>query len=199
MIDEIGTEAEAAAARTIAQRGVQLLATAHGGCLDNLVRNPSLVDLVGGVVSVTLGDELARLRGGRKSARERAGPPTFDAAVELIDRDICHVYVDVGGAVDRVLAGGNAGGELRIRRPDGSLAALPGGADAADVEAVLAGREPPGGGAGPGVGGGWDEAWLGAEAGNQAEAAPTAPAPTAQAITRAAVGTERKPPNERRT
>ena len=74
VIDEIGTDDEAAAARTIAQRGVQLIATAHGGCLDNLVKNPSLSDLVGGVVSVTLGDDEARRRGGRK-IRPRTGRP----------------------------------------------------------------------------------------------------------------------------
>jgi hypothetical protein len=83
VIDEIGTELEAAAARTIAERGVQLIGTAHGNTLDNLMLNPTLSDLIGGIQSVTLGDEEARRRGTQKSVLERKAPPTFDVVVEI--------------------------------------------------------------------------------------------------------------------
>src|SRR5205814_2137319 len=87
VIDEIGNELEAAAARTIAERGVQLVATAHGNTLDNLILNPTLSDLVGGIQTVTLGDEEARRRGTQKSVLERKAPPTFDVLVEIQDRE----------------------------------------------------------------------------------------------------------------
>ncbi|EFJ43037.1 hypothetical protein VOLCADRAFT_66371 [Volvox carteri f. nagariensis] len=106
VIDEISTLAECTAARTIAQRGVQLVGTAHGGRLENVIKNPSLADLVGGIQSVTLGDEEARRRGVQKSILERAAPPTFDVAVELEERGRWRVHLDVGGAVDAILAGG---------------------------------------------------------------------------------------------
>eukprot|EP00967_Tisochrysis_lutea_P158619 scaffold324825_cov638-Tisochrysis_lutea.AAC.2 len=83
VIDEIGTELEAAAARTIAERGVQLVGTAHGSALDNLIKNPTLTDLIGGIQYVTLGDEEARRRGSSKSILERKAPPTFEVAVEI--------------------------------------------------------------------------------------------------------------------
>jgi len=86
VIDEIGTELEALAARTIAERGVQLVGTAHGNRLENLIKNPTLSDLVGGIQSVTLGDEEARRRGSQKSVLERKAPPTFDIAVEMLER-----------------------------------------------------------------------------------------------------------------
>src|SRR5438034_5976384 len=86
VIDEIGTELEAAAARTIAERGVQLIATAHGQTLENLLVNPTLNDLLGGIQSVTLSDEEARRRGTQKSVLERKAPPTFDVLVEIQDR-----------------------------------------------------------------------------------------------------------------
>ncbi|MBM2810475.1 MAG: hypothetical protein HW416_1234, partial [Chloroflexi bacterium] len=86
VIDEIGNELEAAAARTIAERGVQLVATAHGNTLDNLIMNPTLSDLIGGIQTVTLGDEEARRRGTQKSVLERKAPPTFDVLVEIQDR-----------------------------------------------------------------------------------------------------------------
>ncbi|HUV74249.1 MAG TPA: AAA family ATPase, partial [Anaerolineae bacterium] len=85
VIDEIGTELEAAAARTIAERGVQLVATAHGNTLDNLMMNPTLADLIGGIQSVTLSDEEARRRRTRKSILERKAPPTFDVVVQIQD------------------------------------------------------------------------------------------------------------------
>ncbi len=84
VIDEIGTELEATAARTIAERGVQLIGTAHGNTLENLMMNPTLSDLIGGIQSVTLSDEEARRRGTQKSVLERKAPPTFDVMVEII-------------------------------------------------------------------------------------------------------------------
>jgi len=121
IVDEIGTEAEAAAARTIAERGVQLVATAHGNSLENLVMNPVLSDLVGGVHTVTLGDEEARRRGTSKTINERRAPPTFDIVVELLGRDEMLVHADTAAAVDRLLAGKPVGGERRVTGPDGTL------------------------------------------------------------------------------
>lgn len=103
IIDEIGTAAEAMAARTIAERGVQLIGTAHGNTLENLVRNPMLSDLVGGVQIVTLGDEEARLRGTQKTISERKAPPTFTAVVEIVDHDEVIVHTDAARAVDALL------------------------------------------------------------------------------------------------
>ena len=102
VIDEIGTELEAAAARTIAERGVQLVGTAHGNTLDNLMMNPTLCDLVGGIQTVTLSDEEARRRGTQKSVLERKAPPTFDVVVEIQDWDRVAVREDVadGGGCD---------------------------------------------------------------------------------------------------
>lgn len=116
IVDEIGTEAEAAAARTIAERGVQLIATAHGNTLENLVLNPTLSDLVGGVQTVTLGDEEAHRRRTQKTITERRGPPTFDILVELVSRDEVLVHPDTAQAVDQLLAGRDAGGERRTHR-----------------------------------------------------------------------------------
>src|SRR2546425_3546213 len=95
VIDEIGTEAESLAARTIAERGVQLIATAHGKTLDNLLMNPTLSDLLGGIQTVTLGDEEARRRGTQKSVQERKAPPTFDVLVEIQERDQLAVHTPV--------------------------------------------------------------------------------------------------------
>lgn len=86
IVDEIGTEAEAHACRTIAERGVTLIGTAHGQVLENLMKNPTLTDLVGGITSVTLGDEEARSRGTQKSVLERKGPPTFSIVIEMRER-----------------------------------------------------------------------------------------------------------------
>jgi stage III sporulation protein SpoIIIAA len=97
VIDEIGTEAEALAARTIAERGVQLIATAHGNSLDNLVANPTLSDLIGGIQAVTLGDDEARRRRTQKTVLERKAPPTFDVVVEIRDRERFAVHADVVG------------------------------------------------------------------------------------------------------
>ncbi|NMO13838.1 AAA family ATPase [Pyxidicoccus fallax] len=113
IVDEIGTSAEASAARTIAERGVQLVATAHGNTLENLVLNPTLSDLVGGVHTVTLSDEEARRRNTQKTISERKAPPTFDIVVEMVSRDEVLVHADTADSVDRLLAGMDVGGERR--------------------------------------------------------------------------------------
>jgi stage III sporulation protein SpoIIIAA len=113
VIDEIGTELEAMAARTIAERGVQLVGTAHGNTLDNLMMNPTLADLIGGIQSVTLGDEEARRRGTQKSILERKSPPTFDIVVEIQERDRVAIHPDVGEAVDALLREAAAPTEVR--------------------------------------------------------------------------------------
>ena len=105
VIDEIGTELEAQAARTIAERGVQLVGTAHGNTLENLMMNPTLSDLIGGIQTVTLGDEEAKRRGTQKSILERMSPPTFDIVVEIQDWDKVAIHPDVGEAVDALLRG----------------------------------------------------------------------------------------------
>ena len=121
VIDEIGTELEAVAARTIAERGVQLVATAHGGSLDNLLVNPTLNDLLGGIQTVTLGDEEARRRGSQKSVQERKAPPTFDVLVEIQERDQLVVHTPLDEVVDLALRGQFKPPQLRLRRPDGSV------------------------------------------------------------------------------
>lgn len=105
VIDEIGTKLEAAAASTIAQRGIQLVATAHGITIENLVMNPSLEMLVGGIQSVTLGDDEANRRGVQKSVLERKGPSTFDCAVEIISRVELRVHTSLEATVDAILSG----------------------------------------------------------------------------------------------
>jgi stage III sporulation protein SpoIIIAA len=120
VIDEIGTEAEARAARTIAERGVQLIATAHGNSLENLIANPTLSDLVGGIEAVTLSDEEARRRGSQKTILERRTTPTFSALIEILDQDRLAVHHDVGEVVDRLLQGEPVWPELRKRRVDTS-------------------------------------------------------------------------------
>ena len=119
VIDEIGTEAEAIAARTIAERGVQLIGTAHGNSLDNLMLNPTLTDLIGGIQSVTLGDDEARRRRTQKSVLERKAPPTFDIVVEIIDRDHILVHTDVAATVDALLRGDAVAPEERWRDEGG--------------------------------------------------------------------------------
>jgi stage III sporulation protein SpoIIIAA len=121
VIDEIGTEAEAQAARTIAERGVQLIATAHGNTLDNLLQNPTLCDLVGGIQAVTLGDDEARRRGTQKTVLERKAPPTFDVVIEIQDKDRLAVHHDVAHVVDRFLRGALPRPEIRTRTPEGEV------------------------------------------------------------------------------
>jgi stage III sporulation protein SpoIIIAA len=119
VIDEIGTELEAQAARTIAERGVQLIGTAHGNNLDNLMLNPTLSDLIGGIQSVTLGDDEARRRRSQKSVLERKAPPTFDVIVEIQDREKVLVHSDVAQTVDSMLLGDPVAAELRWRDEEG--------------------------------------------------------------------------------
>lgn len=105
IIDEIGTELEALAARTIAERGVQLVGTAHGNQIENLIKNPTLADLVGGIQAVTLGDDEARRRGSQKTVLERKAPPTFEIAVEMLERQRWTVHESVADTVDNLLRG----------------------------------------------------------------------------------------------
>jgi len=121
VIDEIGTELEAGAARTIAERGVQLVATAHGNTLENLMMNPTLSDLIGGIQSVTLSDEEARRRGTQKSVLERKAPPTFDVVVEIQNWSHVAVHENVADVVDAVLRGQPVVPTVRRRGPDGEV------------------------------------------------------------------------------
>jgi stage III sporulation protein SpoIIIAA len=121
VIDEIGTELEALAARTIAERGVQLIGTAHGNRIDNLIKNPTLSDLVGGIQSVTLGDEEARRRGSQKSVLERKAPPTFEIAVEMLERDRWVVHVEVAETVDHLLRGRVPNPQIRSVGEEGDI------------------------------------------------------------------------------
>ncbi len=113
VVDEIGTEAEAQAARTIAERGVMLIATAHGNSLESLIKNPTLSDLVGGIQSVTLGDDEAKRRASQKTVLEREKQPTFDIVIEIIDRNTLAVYKNTSEAVDYILRGWPIRPELR--------------------------------------------------------------------------------------
>ena len=121
IIDEMGTTQEAAAARTIAERGVQLVATAHGNTLDNLIMNPTLSDLIGGVQTVTLGDQEARFRGTQKTVLERKAPPTFDVVVEIQDWNEVAVHDDVAQVVDQWLRGYPVEPEVRHMNEDGNI------------------------------------------------------------------------------
>lgn len=125
IVDEIGTEPEAEAARTIAERGVQLVATAHGTTIENLVKNPTLADLVGGIQTVILGDDEARRRGSQKAILERKAPPTFDVLVEIRERDTLAIYHDVAKAVDLLLQGRMPQPEIRLRKEDGQVEIVP--------------------------------------------------------------------------
>jgi stage III sporulation protein SpoIIIAA len=121
VIDEIGTTAEALAARTIAERGVQLIATAHGNTLENLLQNPTLSDLVGGIHAVTLSDEEARRRGTQKTVLERKAPPTFGVLIEIQEKDRLAVHHDVAEVVDRFLRDVPPRPELRTRTEGGGV------------------------------------------------------------------------------
>jgi stage III sporulation protein SpoIIIAA len=149
VIDEIGTEAEALAARTIAERGVQLIATAHGNTLDNLLQNPTLSDLVGGIQAVTLSDEEARRRGTRKTVLERKAPPTFNVLVEIQERDRLAVHHQVARVVDNFLRDLPIRPELRMRNEVGKveirtapLPAEPAAAHVTELHAVKNGSRP---------------------------------------------------------
>ncbi len=121
VIDEIGRELEALAARTIAERGVQLIGTAHGRTFSNLLVNPTLSDLIGGIESVTLSDEEARRRGTQKTVLERRSPPTFEVLVELVERNVVVLYPDVALAVDALVRGSELNPELRYKNDSGKI------------------------------------------------------------------------------
>ncbi len=121
VIDEIGRELEAQAARTIAERGVQLIGTAHGQTLDNLLLNPTLSDLIGGIEAVTLSDEEARRRGTQKTVLERRSPPTFDVVIEIQTRDRFAVHLDISASVDSLLRGAPVPPEIRTRDAEGKI------------------------------------------------------------------------------
>jgi stage III sporulation protein SpoIIIAA len=121
VIDEIGRELEAAAARTIAERGVQLIGTAHGNTIDNILLNPTLADLVGGIESVTLSDEEARHRGTQKTVLERRAPPTFEILVEIQDRERLAVHPDIAASVDAILRGRPLPPQLRYCDEQGEI------------------------------------------------------------------------------
>ncbi len=134
VIDEIGTEQEALAARTIAERGVQLIGTAHGQTLENLLMNPTLSDLMGGISAVTLSDEEARRRGTRKTVLERKAPPTFEVLIEIQDRDRLAIHTNVADVVDALLRGYVPQPEVRQRLAGGAVAVV----QEANAEAVAA-------------------------------------------------------------
>ena len=125
VIDEIGTELEALAARTIAERGVQLVGTAHGNRIENLIKNPTLSDLIGGIQSVTLGDEEARRRGSQKSVLERKAPPTFEIAVEMVERTRWIVHAEVAETVDSLLRVRDVAAEVRTVDDEGQIVRTP--------------------------------------------------------------------------
>ncbi|NMG10727.1 R3H domain-containing nucleic acid-binding protein [Brasilonema sp. UFV-L1] len=121
VIDEIGTELEALAARTIAERGVQLVGTAHGNQIENLIKNPTLADLVGGIQAVTLGDDEARRRGTQKTVLERKAPPTFEIAVEMLERQRWVVHDSVADTVDTLLRGRQPSPQVRTVDENGKV------------------------------------------------------------------------------
>lgn len=132
IIDEIGTEMDANASRTIAERGVQLVATAHGNTLENLIMNPTLSDLVGGIHTVTLGDVEARRRRTQKTVLERRAPPTFEVLVEIQGWNAVTVHADVASTVDRLLRNRTINPETRLINDDGEITRLNPGPDNAD-------------------------------------------------------------------
>ncbi|BAU62947.1 single-stranded nucleic acid binding R3H domain protein [Stanieria sp. NIES-3757] len=124
VIDEIGTELEALAARTIAERGVQLVGTAHGNTIENLIKNPTLSDLIGGIQAVTLGDDEARRRGSQKTVLERKAPPTFVVAVEMLERQRWVVHEDVAQTVDNLLRGIEPTTQIRTVDDSGEISII---------------------------------------------------------------------------
>jgi len=140
VIDEIGRELEAQAARTIAERGVQLIGTAHGNTLENLLLNPTLSDLVGGIESVTLSDEEARRRGTQKTVLERRAPATFDVLVEIQERNRIAVQSDVSAAVDALLRGYPLPPEIRYRDDENKIHTQKPSAPALSTAAKALGR-----------------------------------------------------------
>jgi len=136
VIDEIGTEQEAFASRTIAERGVQLVATAHGNSLENLLMNPTLSDLVGGIQAVTLSDDEAKRRGTQKTVLERKAPPSFDVVIEIMDVDKLAIHHDVTTTVDHLLRGRQPRPEIRVRNQNGEIEVLQ-KAETGDAEVAI--------------------------------------------------------------
>jgi stage III sporulation protein SpoIIIAA len=113
IIDEIGTELEVLAARTIAEKGVQLVGTTHGNCLENLIKNPPLADLIGGIQYVTLSDDEAKRRGTQKSILERKAYPAFEIIIEINQQNSWTIHEDVKNSVDLFLRGNFTIGQVR--------------------------------------------------------------------------------------
>ena len=113
IIDEIGTELEVLAARTIAEKGVQLVGTTHGNCLENLIKNPPLADLIGGIQYVTLSDDEAKRRGTQKSILERKSYPSFEIIIEINEQNLWTIHEDVKNSVDLFLRGNSTIGQTR--------------------------------------------------------------------------------------
>jgi stage III sporulation protein SpoIIIAA len=113
IIDEIGTELEVLAARTIAEKGVQLVGTTHGNCLENLIKNPPLADLIGGIQYVTLSDDEAKRRGTQKSILERKAYPAFEIIIEINNGNFWTIHEDVKNSIDLLLRGNFSIGQIR--------------------------------------------------------------------------------------
>jgi len=124
VIDEISTELEALAARTIAERGVQLVGTAHGNQIANLIKNPTLSDLIGGIQAVTLGDDEARRRRSQKTVLERKSPPTFEIAVEMLERQRWVVHEDTAETIDSLLRGIEPANQIRMVNDEGEVSII---------------------------------------------------------------------------
>jgi stage III sporulation protein SpoIIIAA len=121
IIDEIGRTEEAKACRTIAERGVRLIGTAHGTSIENLLVNPTLQDLIGGITAVTLGDEEAGRRGTQKTILERKSPPTFQVLIEIRERGVFAIYHDLAETVDALLRGFPVNPEIRVSKDKGAF------------------------------------------------------------------------------
>jgi predicted RNA-binding protein Jag len=149
VIDEIGTQEDAFAARTIAERGVQLVGTAHGNTLDRLLLNPTLSDIIGGIQAVTLSDEEARRRKTQKTVLERKAPPTFEVVIEILEVEKLAVHHEVAAAVDQTLRGRAPKPEIRIQTPEGTIEVIQAEQEGAepvaeapeDLQAAAAGQE----------------------------------------------------------
>lgn len=113
IIDEIGTDLEVLAARTIAEKGVKLVGTTHGNCLENLIKNPSLAELIGGIQYVTLSDEEAKRRGTQKSILERKSYPTFEFIIEINSPNSWTIHENVSHSVDLLLRNGLENEQIR--------------------------------------------------------------------------------------
>ena len=118
IIDEIGTELEAIAARTIAEKGVQLVGTTHGNCLENLIKNPPLADLIGGIQYVTLSDEEAKRRGTQKSILERKAYPAFQIAIEINEPNYWTIHEEIQDSIDLLLRGTYSVTQIRQLSPN---------------------------------------------------------------------------------